>query len=141
MGVSKILGMGQEWYSRGQKGGRAMKSQEQVDREFEELQEAFAEMCVELRAWRAAHPEASLDEIGEQVGQRRRGLMGALMGVLAQQEGDGREATGSRCACCGQELAYKGQAKREVQHLEGEVGLERAYYHCPKCGQGFFPPG
>ena len=35
------------------------------------------------RAWRAAHLEASLDEIEEQVSPRRR----ALLGMLAQQVG------------------------------------------------------
>lgn len=103
------------------------------------LREAEA-MYEELRGWREANPQASFDEIAEQVTPRRRALMGELLGELAKQEGDGRYA---RVVCeeCGEEMEASGRRSREVIHSEGEVRLERAYHHCGECGRGFFPPG
>lgn len=105
------------------------------------LQEKFKAMYEELRQWRAAHPEASLDEIAAQVSPRRRDLMGALLMELALQHGDGAVPEGFVCERCGRALSYKGCAEREVIQLEGEGELTRAYYYCAHCEGGVFPPG
>jgi hypothetical protein len=113
-----------------------------AEQEKERLVQSFAEMYEALRQWRADHPEASFDEIAAQVTARRRVLMGDVLKSLASQHGRGEVAVGLRCEQCGQPLRYKGQAKRVVEHyLEGESQLERAYYYCPACEAGFFPPG
>jgi hypothetical protein len=96
-------------------------------------------MYEELRAWHAAHPEASFDEIAEQVTPRRRELMGLLLKQLAQ-EADER-VIAPVCEQCGEPLTYKGTPSRGVSHGEGEMRLERAYYHCAACGSTLFPPG
>jgi tRNA(Ile2) C34 agmatinyltransferase TiaS len=103
------------------------------------LREAEA-MYEELRAWRESHPEASFDEIANQVTPQRRKLMGTLLEQLALQHGDGRYAEAS-CPSCGERMEAGGQGSRQVAHPEGEVELERAYHHCPGCGRGLFPPG
>lgn len=46
-----------------------------------------------------------------------------------------------RCARCGQKMHNKGMKQRYVRTRSGDVLLARAYYHCPKCQQGSFPPG
>ncbi len=106
-----------------------------------DVESLFARMHEELRQWRAAHPDATLDEIAAQVTPRRRELMGALLVELAVQEGNGYAMEGFRCEQCGAPLVYKGTPQREVLLLEGEAELARAYYHCPQCEAGFFPPG
>ena len=106
----------------------------------EKLQRMFGEMCAELRQWRAAHPEASLDEIAAQVTPRRRALIGVLLVELALQHGDGAIAEGLVCEGCGQAMSYKGTPERGVMHLEGEGELARAYYYCAHCEGGIFPP-
>ena len=98
-------------------------------------------MMGELQAWRDAHPEASFDEIANQVTPRRQALMGKLLAALARQHGDGVEVAGIACEVCGQALVHKGQPMREVGHLEGKSELQRAYYYCPHCSSGVFPPG
>lgn len=105
-----------------------------------DLESLFARMREELRAWRAAHPDATLDEIAAQVTPRRRELMGALLIELAVQEGNGYAIEGLRCEQCGEPLVYKGTPERDVLLLEGEAELVRAYYHCPHCEVGLFPP-
>jgi hypothetical protein len=94
----------------------------------------------ELYEWREKHPDASLDEIVAQVTPRRQRLMGEWIGQLACQEGNGTVVEGLSCPCCGQVLVYKGDPPRKLEHLEGETELKRAYYYCPACQQGIFPP-
>jgi hypothetical protein len=119
-----------------------MKQGEQQDKEKERMMQAFGEMVDELREWREEHGEASFDEIAAQVTPRRRKIVGELLEVLAYQQGSGMVAEGRVCEECGQEMRYKGELTREVEHyLEGETELERAYYYCAHCEGGIFPPG
>ena len=71
------------------------KSEARRQAEFEAAAEG---MYVRLREWRAAHPEASFDEIGEQVTQERQRLMAQLLGELAAQP---EECWGGRGGVCG----------------------------------------
>jgi hypothetical protein len=116
---------------------RRIKSEGRRQAEFGAAAEG---MYVRLRQWRAAHPQASFDEIGEQVRQERQRLMAKLMGELAAQpeeSGTEREV----CAGCGEVMAPKGKRGRGVSHLEGDVRLVREYHHCDECQRGLFPPG
>jgi hypothetical protein len=99
------------------------------------------QMYEELYAWREVHPEASFDEIARQVTPRRQALMGELLAQLACQHGNGVEVKGLVCEGCGARLEYKGTPRRLVEHWEGETQLKRAYYYCPHCEGGVFPPG
>ena len=101
----------------------------------------FENMLADLQAWREAHPGATLDEIANEVTPRRRALIGVLLEHLALQQGNGSVAEGVVCPECGATMRYKGEAAREVLHLEGDMSLARAYYHCPHCERGLFPPG
>lgn len=112
-----------------------------LEKEEREFMAVVAEMYVELRQWRANHPQASFDEIAGQVTPRRRALMGQLLAQLAGQHGDGEVVEGLSCPECGQALSYKGTPKRDVLHKEGGTELERAYYYCARCEAGLFPPG
>jgi hypothetical protein len=114
-----------------------MKSEAMRQHEFMAAAEA---MYVRLRRWRAAHPEASFDEIGDQVTHERQQLMAGLLGELAVQPEEVTTAV-ERCSNCGQELTPKGKRERGVSHLEGEVRVERDYHYCDECQRGLFPPG
>ena len=86
---------------------------------------ALGEIYDELRCWREKHPQASIDEIAGQITPSRREIMGQLMKQLAVQHRAGEEIEGVTCADCGRPMIYK----RGVDHLEGETGIERAYYY------------
>jgi hypothetical protein len=116
-------------------------SVERPEKAKEAMQQAFEQMWEELHGWREKHPAASFDEIAAQVTPRRRALMGQLLAQLACQHGDGEVVEGLRCPDCGQAMSYKGKPRREVEHLEGEMELVRAYYYCAQCESGLFPPG
>lgn len=113
-----------------------IKSETQRQSEF--VSEAEA-MYTRLRKWRAMHPEASLDEIGEEVTRERQRLMSRLMGELAAQPEEG-VVTGEMCPQCGKEMRRKGKRRRELSHLEGQVQINRDYHYCDECQSGFFPP-
>lgn len=98
-------------------------------------------MYDELREWRRTHPEASFDEIVEQITIRRRRLMAGLAAQIALQHGAGVVPEGLRCEQCGAVMRYKGEAKRGIEHMEGSTEIDRAYYYCPACEVGLFPPG
>jgi hypothetical protein len=96
-------------------------------------------MYEELLSWREQHPEASFDEIAEQVTPRRQALVGPLLAQLAATTDERIEAP--VCETCGQPMRYKGTPSRQVAHREGEAQLARAYWYCDSCGRGLFPPG
>jgi hypothetical protein len=112
------------------------KSEARRQAEFVAAAEA---MYVRLRAWRAAHLEASFDEVGDEVTRERRELMGLLLGELAAQPEEAWEAA-AVCSSCGRELTPKGKQPRGVSHLEGEVQVDREYHYCDECHSGLFPP-
>ncbi len=96
----------------------------------------------ELEAWRDAHPDATYDEIEQEVRRLRPGLMGTFIELLINGRTTGARVEAPRCPECGSEMAFEGYRTWRVRGLEGETALERAYYRCLRCkGQGFFPPG
>jgi hypothetical protein len=115
-----------------------MSGQAREDKSRSEFGVEAMAMAERLRAWRRAHPEASFDEIAEQVSQERKQLMGGLLSELAAEAVAG--PLDPKCPGCGGGLVYKGKKSREVLHREGQVRLSRDYYYCPACRQGVFPP-
>jgi hypothetical protein len=118
-----------------------MSSWKQKEGNRQQLLAQFEGMYEELYEWREAHPEASFDEIANQVTPHRRALIGELLERLARQHGGGQVVEGMACEVCGEAMEYKGEPKRDVEHLEGESHLKRAYYYCARCEGGIFPPG
>ena len=45
------------------------------------------------------------------------------------------------CPACGGRAQNKGKKKKVILHRENAVEVNREYYYCPSCKQGFFPPG
>ncbi len=96
----------------------------------------------ELEAWRDAHPDATYDEIEQEVRRRRPELMSTFIELLINGRTTGMQAEAPRCPKCGCEMSFEGYRPWRVRGLEGETALERAYYRCLKCKrQGFFAPG
>jgi len=94
-----------------------------------------------FNAWYKAHPEATFDEMEQELGRLRRVLMGDTL-VLALQQGDlGAKAEAPCCERCGRTMEFQGYPRKEVHGLEGDSRIPRAYYLCPCCDAGLFPPG
>jgi hypothetical protein len=107
----------------------------------EQLHGYAARMVDELWEWSGAHPEATLEELEAQVRLKRRELLGEVLPVLLTQHGTGYAWDGQVCPDCGQAMIYKGSPGVTVESCEASAWLERAYYYCPACERGLFPPG
>jgi hypothetical protein len=106
-----------------------------------ELMEQAAAAIEELMATRRPAEEISLTEIEQlslQVGERVRE---AVLGSLVQASARGEPNGGVRCPECGGRMQRKGERTRQVVTEAGEVRVSRAYYSCPACRRGLFPPG
>ncbi len=102
---------------------------------------AEAEAAIEeLLAKRKAPAAASLADIEQVVRTASLKFEQALTAELLA-EGAAEVPAWPDCPQCGQRLKHKGKRKRRVVTETGEVEIERPYYHCAACGQGFFPPG
>lgn len=114
------------------------RSQERSQGEFEG---SAGEMHERLWSWRREEPGASFDEIMERVRQEREAMMKPLVEELVNEAGNEEVEVEVCCPACGGEAQNKGKKKKVVQHREGAVEVNREYYYCPSCKQGFFPPG
>jgi hypothetical protein len=115
------------------------KSRTQRKSEFLQAAEAMYER---MEDWYDAHPDASFEEIEEELRQQRRGLMGGTLETLIVGRDNGFEVQPPQCPKCGQAMGFEGYRAWTVKGLEGDSKLERAYYTCPACGeQGFSPSG
>jgi predicted RNA-binding Zn-ribbon protein involved in translation (DUF1610 family) len=116
-----------------------------MERRKEVLRAIFLERAAEAFdqavGWQEEQAEISLTEMEEKVAALQPKVMGLLLESLVALQGTGQEAPGPQCPECGKEMRYKGLKERGLATSVGEIDLERAYYYCPDCGQGFFPPG
>lgn len=66
----------------------------------------------------------------------------ALMGraVAGRLNADRADFTGARLPCdCGARARYTGRRAKTFTTALGEMALQRAWYHCDACGEGFAP--
>jgi uncharacterized protein with PIN domain len=102
---------------------------------------AEAEAAIEkLLAERVAPAQASLADIERVallVGQQMEEAMASALAAESALE----LPPWPTCPKCGQKMLNKGRRGRRVVTRAGEVAVERTYYYCPTCHEGFFPPG
>lgn len=79
---------------------------------------------------------SDIEGLAREAGQE---VMEQFTRALTEAEAKREEKGG--CPVCGGELRYQGQKERTVVTETGEVRLRRAYYYCPRCRKGVFPPG
>jgi ribosomal protein S27AE len=98
-----------------------------------------------MAEWRLQHGKATLREIEVELDRRLERVRAKLLeeAALMSQAREWEEQDGGpTCPDCGVVLKGRGKAERSLQTHGGQaIKLEREYGVCPKCGQGFFPPG
>lgn len=94
----------------------------------------------ELLAWEEKNEKPNLTQIEEIVLELRKRLGEELAQDVVQHQEARQPVPGPKCAQCGREMHYKGPKKVKPQTWAGDLEVERAYYYCPKCKKGFFPP-
>jgi ribosomal protein S27AE len=110
------------------------------DRDLKARMMAEAEKAIErLLVERSEKKELTLSDIERLVRAAGQGVMKEFTGELVEEEA--QKAQSRMCPECGQKMRYKGKKGRDLATETGEVRLERAYYYCPTCRKGVFPPG
>jgi hypothetical protein len=94
-----------------------------------------------LKEWERQHPDATLGEIEQKTREERRLLMGQLIPLLLEDRRRDDPRARPRCPTCGKRMTLHDDRSVPVETLEGRITLERPYYHCRSCHEGFFPPG
>jgi hypothetical protein len=109
-------------------------------------QQLTQEVTVEMRAWRLAHPKATLRQIEHELDARLNGMRARMLEDLALTSSAADWTATStqelpRCPECAQPLQGDGTKPRTLQtHGAQALTLERNYGVCPACGAGLFPP-
>ena len=109
------------------------------DQSRRELHERF-DLWLDTLEEAVKEHSASLDALAQSVFTRRQELTAMVTEVLVQQRH--RQALGQKtapCPQCGRWLQARGLVSRTVETLVGEVSLERPYFYCLECAQGFYP--
>ena len=112
---------------------------------WSEAEEAFLAEAKKLwhdySAWYDTHPGATFDEMDEAAGEEGRKHMGKLVELTLRRDDLGATAEAPRCEECGGKMVFKGYPEKGVHGLKIDVEVRRAYYVCPACAVGLFPPG
>lgn len=106
----------------------------------------------ELKAKLVAKAEAAIEALVQDVGLHEHMTLSEIEQMVGQPEAAFRQAVldellvvqqskPSNCPLCGGKLENKGKRRRHVVSLRGEAEIERCYYQCQTCDQGYFPPG
>ena len=114
------------------------KSKKQLKANF--LKEA-EKVFDELMAWDEAIVEPKMREIEMKILEMRKRLGEDLArGIVSRQE-KRQPAEKQICEGCGGQMENKGLKRKVTESMVGVIELEREYYYCVKCKQGYFPPG
>jgi hypothetical protein len=93
---------------------------------------------VESLLGRQAVQDLDLEALETAVRQRVLSLAGSFLERWLNR--DTSDYAGPHLACpCRAEARYAGRRKKRFRSALGDLQLERAYYHCPRCGRGFCP--
>jgi len=87
---------------------------------------------------RQAVQEADLEAL--ETAARRCALRLAALALQQQLNQDRSDYGGAEMPCrCGHAARYAGRRSKTFESALGRLALERAYYHCAACGEGFYP--
>ena len=134
---------------RGKTGGKIREKPEarmkDTEKESGHRSEEVFELFSGMAEWRMQHPKATLREIEVELDRRLERVRAKMLeeAALMSQAREWEEKDGGPiCPDCGEVLEGRGKEERRLQTHGGQtIRLERQYGVCPKCGQGFFPPG
>lgn len=110
----------------GQKRGLQTSFQTEIRQEIERLIGPSSTQEIDFEAWETAARSCALRLAA-------RALETHLNAERSDYSGPARDCP------CGAQARYVDRRSKTFQTVLGALQLERAYYHCPACGQGFCP--
>jgi len=118
-----------------------MKKKKSREELRQELKQKVAVLIEKTLDWYEANETPNMSQIETHVLDIREKIGQETAQVLIQAQEAVHPSTAPLCPGCQQPMRYKGGKGKSVDGLIGEVGMERAYYYCPDCHKGLFPPG
>ncbi len=118
----------------------AERRQQQQWTEFrQQLHERF-EHWLDTLEQQMKEPKPSLEQITRAVWEVRQELTGSLTEAVVQHRYEAEQAQRTApCPQCGRPVAARAVVSRPVETLVGPVEVDRPYFYCVPCGQGFSP--
>ena len=99
-----------------------------------------AEVAQEVEALLGREALAELDFEALEVALRQRTLRLAAYAIEQRLNADVSDEASTHLRCpCGKQARYVARRTKNVVSVLGPLQLERAYYHCSRCGHGFCP--
>ena len=105
------------------------------------LMEQAESLIDELLDWNDSTAAPNLTQIEGVVLELRKRFSEEMAREVIEAQETKQPAVAPSCPKCGQAMTYKGQKPVAPRTWVGEVAIERGYYHCAGCKEGFFPPG
>ncbi len=105
-----------------------------------EMMKRFEKEVDEMLDWREGSEPPNLSQIEEVILKRRKEISQAMIeGILSGEESQ-EPLEAPRCPKCQVAMENKGKRAKVVETRLGTLHMQRDYYACPECGEGFFPP-
>lgn len=106
-----------------------------------QLMSEFEAIMAKMLAECPAADHITLSDMERLVSQAGREIQNRVLQRWVETKQARQEEEQAVCRQCQQPMTYKGQQRRRVVTEDGEIEVERAYYYCTTCREGFFPPG
>ena len=108
-----------------------------------ELMKQYEQELDELLEWQEQREtdRPNLTQFEDVLLRSRKRLSEAMLKALIEGERSREPEQAPGCPQCGREMVDKGKRPQVIETRLGTLRLERVYYYCETCQQGFFPPG
>jgi hypothetical protein len=116
---------------------RVRRTEKQIKEEIMSDIEAEIDALME---WRREAQGPSLTEIEDRVIELRKAISQRITKMLVESE-EATYPSDLYCPKCGKRSENKGLKAIQVRSKVGDVEVERTYWYCRTCREGFFPPG
>ena len=106
-----------------------------------EIMKRFEGEVDQLLSWQEKAKRPNLTQFENEIMAARKEIGIEMMRAMLQGEPAGTPIEAPMCAKCGKAMENKGKRPQVIETRVGTIQIERTYYACPECGEGFFPPG
>jgi YgiT-type zinc finger domain-containing protein len=106
-----------------------------------ELMKRYEKEVEELLDWQEKTEAPNLTQIEDAILKSRKRLSEGMAKELLAGEISREPEQAPACPKCGGKTVDKGKRPQVIETRLGTLRMERVYYYCEACGEGFFPPG
>jgi YgiT-type zinc finger domain-containing protein len=106
-----------------------------------EMMKQFEAKVDQLLDWQEKAKRPNLTQFENEILAARKEISVEMMKAMLQGEQAGTPIEAPLCPKCGKVMENKGKRPQVIETRLGTIQVERTYYACPECGEGFFPSG